>query len=147
MKNKTGIIAEPLIVVAGCSRMGATIAFENSSRGFFTTLIDWDKTAFQKVDPDYSGFLLIGDATDQAVLEKAHIAEASQCVIATEDDSTNIYIASLVCCISKVPLIIVRLHDDKKTALLSDKRIRIIAPSLLSHQAYEEAISQKGDRS
>ena len=99
-----------LVVIVGCSRMGAAIAFENSARGSYTTIIDSNPDAFHKINPEYSGFFLVGDATDQAVLDKAHIQEASQCVVATQDDSTNIYVASLVCCISEVFLIVVRLH-------------------------------------
>lgn len=135
-----------LVVIIGCSRMGAGIAFENSAQGSYTTIIDSNPDAFRKINPEYSGFFLVGDATDQAVLDKAHIQEASQCVVATQDDSTNIYVASLVCCISEVPLIVVRLHDERKSVLLSDKRIRIIAPALLSHDAYETAVSEKGKK-
>jgi trk system potassium uptake protein TrkA len=139
-------IVSPLVVVIGSSRFGANLAYENSSQGYYTTLIDKNKDAFKKVDPNYSGFFLEGDATETEVLEKAHIRDAWRCVIATEDDSVNIYVASLVAMISKVSLIIVRLHDERKACLLHDRRIHIISPSLLSYEAYESILTKEGKR-
>jgi len=130
-----------LTVVIGSSRLGASLAYENSSKGFYTTLVDKDKNAFKKVDANYTGFFLEGDATDENVLAKAHIKEASQCIIVTEDDSVNIYVASLVALLSKAWLIVVRLHDEKKALLLHDPRFRVISPSLLAHDAYEAILN------
>ncbi len=125
------------ILVIGSSRLGASIASMSSVDGIYTSIIDTDPNAFKKLDPDYSGYTFIGDATDNRALEKAHIDSAKEVVVATGEDNVNVLIASRIATLYDVPYIIVRLRDERKASLLSDDRISIISTGRLSIQAYK----------
>ena len=126
-----------MTVVIGCSRLGAAIASMASMDGTNTSIIDVDNHAFRKLDSGYSGYTVLGNAEETDVLKKAHIDEARECVIATDNDNTNIYLACLVTNLYKTPYVIVRLKDERKAALLTDPRIKVISTAMLSLQAYK----------
>ncbi|MCR4698775.1 MAG: NAD-binding protein [Bacilli bacterium] len=126
-----------MTVVIGASRLGAAIASMSSMDGIYTSIIDINEESFRKLDSGYSGYTVCGNAEDTNVLKKAHIDEARECVIATSNDNTNILLACLITGLYKVPYVIVRLRDERKAALLSDPRIKVISTAMLSLQAYK----------
>ena len=128
-------------VIIGCSRFGATIASQNSRKGKYTAIIDVNPKAFRKLDADYSGYTIEGNAMDKEILAQSNIENATEIDIMTNDDNTNIFLASLVLFYYKAPLVIVRLQDEKKSTLLDNPRIRLISPALLSINAYYNIIA------
>lgn len=126
-----------MTVVIGASRLGASIASMASMDGIYTSIIDIDPQAFRKLDSGYTGYTVVGDASDINVLKKAHVEEAKECVIATSDDDTNIFLACMITELFKTPYVIVRLRDERKAAILSDPRIKVISTAMLSLQAYK----------
>lgn len=126
-----------MTIVIGASRLGASIASMASMDGVYTSIIDVDPQSFRKLDSGYSGYTIVGDASDSNVLKKAHIDEAKECVIATSDDDTNIFLACMIAELYKTPYVIVRLRDERKAAILSDPRIKVISTAMLSLQAYK----------
>jgi trk system potassium uptake protein TrkA len=132
-KKNTG---RSMVVVIGCSRLGASIASENSMNGVYTTIIDTNQNAFKKLDSSYSGYSIIGNAEEASVLKKGHIEEAKEVDVTTGDDDTNIYLACIMAEIYHIPSVIVRLRDESKAVLLTNPCIHVISPSSLSVQAY-----------
>ena len=125
-----------MAVIIGASRFGAAIASLKSEQGIDTSIIDSDEKSFRKLESNYSGFKVLGDAMNRKVLEKANIQEANEIDICTSDDNVNIYLAFYAVKYTKANYIIVRLHDDVKALLLNDKRITVITPSRLSFGMY-----------
>ncbi len=72
-----------LFIVAGGSRLGANIASTISKHKKNVTLIDLNPKAFCKLNPDYSGYAVQGDASDISVLEQAGIYRAYVVIAAT----------------------------------------------------------------
>ncbi len=134
-----------MTVVIGASRLGAAIASMSSMDGIYTSIIDVDEKSFKKLDSGYSGYIVTGDAEDGNVLKKAHIDEARECVITTSDDNTNIFLACLITELYKVPYVIVRLRDERKAALLTNPRIKVISTAMLSLRAYKSIKSMEED--
>ncbi len=126
-----------MTVIIGASRLGAAIASMSSMEGIYTSIIDINEESFKKLDSGYSGYIVCGNAEDTNVLKKAHIDEARECVIATSNDNTNIFLAAMITGLYKVPYVIVRLRDERKAALLTDPRIKVISTAMLSLQAYK----------
>ena len=126
-----------MIVVIGASRLGAQIASMSSEDGIYTAIVDNNPLAFNKLANSYSGDKILGDAQETQTLEKAHIREAKEAVITTDDDDTNIFIACLISTIYGVPNVIVRLRDERKADLLKDPSIQVISTSMLSLNAYK----------
>lgn len=138
-----------MIVVLGCSRLGATIASKASQEGSSVSIVDEDKLAFKKLDSSYSGYMIQGDATDKIILERAYIKEADEVVICTNDDNTNIFLACLI--VNDYPdikNIIIRLRDEDKKPLIDNERIKIITPNTLSMIIYDDIVKSelKGDK-
>ncbi len=125
-----------MTVIIGASRFGAAIASLNSEQGIYTSIIDTNEKSFRKLEANYSGFKVIGDAMNTQVLEKAKIYDATEIDICTSDDNINIYLAFWACKYTQASNIIVRLHDDIKACLFQDKKITVITPSRLSFGMY-----------
>jgi trk system potassium uptake protein TrkA len=133
------------IVVIGSSKLGASIASYNSSRGIYTVIVDKDASSFKKLDPNFSGFTVEGNAEEQYVLLKAHVDTAKEVDIVTDNDNTNIFIACFLVKFYKIPYINVRLHDTTKSCLLPHE-VNIISPYLLSLNLYKELKAKEEDK-
>ena len=129
-----------LTIVIGASRLGASIASYNSQNGIYTVIIDKEPLAFRKLDTNYSGYKIEGDAENLDNLEEANIKEATEVDILTHEDNVNIYIANVILQYYNVPLVLVRLMDTSKSVFLDSPRIRIISPSILSFRTYTEIV-------
>ncbi len=64
------------MIVVGCGRVGAALAFRLFQREHRVTVIDSAPQAFKNLPPSFRGRTLEGDALDQSVLRRAGIAKA-----------------------------------------------------------------------
>lgn len=128
------------IIIAGCSRLGATIASMLSNQGKYVIMIDEDESAFRKLSDSYSGFTVIGDASDIATLKEAGIEKADLVVAATNDDDTNIMISEISKNIFSVSKVISRIYDVEKEIIYKDFDINIIRPFELSINEFERLL-------
>ncbi|HLS99869.1 MAG TPA: NAD(P)-binding protein [Acholeplasma sp.] len=135
MRNKT--------VVIGSGRLGASIASKLASQGKLVDIIDKDKIAFRKLDDDFSGNIMMGDATEMEVLEAVNPDSVQSFVIVTGDDNVNIYIAHVALTFFDIPKIYIRLFDTSKGKLIHNTRIKTIYPHNLSIDAFAKL--EKGD--
>jgi trk system potassium uptake protein len=133
-----------LIIIAGASRFGARIAGLFSEKGNDVIVIDTDKNAFRKLLDNFSGLTVEGDASDTSVLEAVRIRQASICVAATDNDSTNSMIAQIAGSIYSVPEVYCRLNDTSNTDMLKRSNIHIICPSDLCLQEFERQSTTAG---
>lgn len=72
------------ILIAGCGRLGSCMASSLSQEGFDVTMIDKDEKAFRRLRETFSGFQVIGDASDLDMLRSCGIANADIVVVATD---------------------------------------------------------------
>jgi trk system potassium uptake protein TrkA len=137
-----------LVVIIGCSRLGAQIAILNSESNANTVIIDQDAGAFKKLGQSFAGQKIEGNAEEKSILDKAKVTEATEVDVVTGDDD----LAAMILHFYDVPHIIVRIHDEDKCTLLMDKiynegdkkfhfvknpRIDIIRPVSLSLSSYD----------
>ena len=113
-------------IVIGSGRLGANIATKMSETGEDVIIIDSTEDAFRKLQETFSGYQIVGDATDLAVLENAYIKHAKAVVITTDSDNTNIYLSHICYYVYNVPKIYVRLSDTDKGKLLEGTYIKAI---------------------
>lgn len=128
------------VVVVGCSRFGANVASQFSKQNISVIIIDMDPAAFTKLSPDFSGFRIIGDATDIDVLKRADLSKADLFIASTNNDNVNIMISEIVSSHFKTKYIISRLYDEEKEIVYHDLNIRIIKPTKLSLAAFESLL-------
>lgn len=124
------------ILIIGASRLGTGIATLQSEAGENVMIIDKTQKAFDKLPTTYTGFTIVGDATDLTVLEANFIESTKQVVIATDDDNANLFIALVCKKLFKVPEVFVRLLDPDKNMLIKDTDIKPLYPFELVIDSY-----------
>ncbi|EKO1911542.1 TrkA family potassium uptake protein [Clostridium botulinum] len=130
------------VIVAGCSRFGASIASSLSLQGNDVIVIDKDKKSFRKLLYNYSGFKMHGDATDVDILIEAGIKKADIILAATDDDNTNIMISEIASELFKIDKVVSRIYDTEKEIVYNDLDIKIIRPAKLSINEFERLTSE-----
>lgn len=119
-------------VVIGSGRLGSNIATKMSEQGEDVIIIDATDDSFRKLQESFSGYQVVGDATDLSVLDNAFIKQAKAVVITTNNDNVNIFLAHVCYYVYNVPKIVVRLADTDKGKLLEGTNIKGIYPFNLS---------------
>ncbi|MFO7969158.1 MAG: NAD-binding protein [Bacillota bacterium] len=138
MKNKNKIL------VVGSGRLGASIAADLSAKGKDVIIIDKNGESFRKLDDEFGGYDLIGDATDLTVLEnEALIKEVNEVIVTTDSDNVNLFISHICFFVYDVPEVYVRLNDVDKGKLIENTTIRAIYPFNLSFEDYLETRKER----
>jgi len=124
------------IVIVGCGRLGSFLANRMSREGHGVVVIDNDETAFNTLSLDYSGFRLVGDAVEFAVLKKGRIAQADMVIAVTRDDNSNLMVSQIAKRIFHVPRVIARIQDPKRAEIYRDFGIEIVCPTLIEYDFF-----------
>jgi trk system potassium uptake protein TrkA len=105
------------VLVAGGGKVGANVARTLLRLSHEVTLIEQRREKFEALEEEFEHQVLMGDATEIFVLERAGIARPPDLVLAlTGDDEDNI----VICQIAKekygVPKVIARVNDPRNQA-------------------------------
>ena len=119
-------------VIAGCGRLGASIAGKLSEEKKDVMILDCDKTAFRKLPYSYGGLTLTANVTDMERLEALGLAEAAVFIAVTDHDCVNICAAQIAKEMFHIPKVVARIYDEEKIALVKEMGIDTICPSDLS---------------
>ncbi|MCL7454843.1 MAG: NAD-binding protein, partial [Anaerolineae bacterium] len=99
------------IVVVGCGRLGAELAYRLFQQGHRVTVIDHVAAAFDNLPPDFRGRTLAGEALSQDVLTRAGIADADGVAAVTNSDSLNAVVARIANAKYGLSNVVVRNYD------------------------------------
>lgn len=132
-------------IVIGSGRLGGNIATKMSELGEDVIVIDATEDSFRKLQESFSGYQVVGDATDMTVLENAYIKQAKTVVLTTDSDNVNIFLAHVCYYIYNVPNIFVRLEDTDKGKLLEGTSIKAIYPFKLSFNEFLEMSKEEDE--
>ncbi len=117
------------IIVVGCGRVGARLSAILSAKGHTVTIIDRDSEAFKKLSSSYKGKTLTGVGFDRALLKEAGIERADALAAVTSSDEINCVIARLASNVFKVPKVVARLYDQRKSDLYNRLGVQTIDPA------------------
>lgn len=133
-------------VIAGCGRLGSSLACLLESEGYDVIVIDVNPNAFQRLEENFGGFQIQGDASDWTVLERSSIQECTLLLAVTNDDNINCMIALIGSVIYHIDQVYTRLQDPSRECLLDATNIKAIYPARLSLQEFEKIshIKMKG---
>ncbi len=122
------------ILIIGVGRLGAIVADRASARGENVIVLDMKESSFRKLDEAFTGFKVVGDATDINLLKQdCYIETVQEVVIVTGDDNVNLFLAHLCAIIYKIPRVYVRFDDPDKDILINGiPNVKAIYPSDLS---------------
>ena len=130
------------VLIVGCGRMGAALAYIMSQQNKNVTIVDMDELSFQKLSPAYGGNTLLGDGTNINTLKEADVTNSDIVVAATNDDNVNLFISAIAREIHSVPRVFCRLYEQDKQQALKNMDIKSICPPELSVNAFLNSLEE-----
>ncbi len=105
------------VIVAGGGKVGANVARSLLRMGHEVTLIEQRPYRYERLEEEFEHQVLLGDATELHVLEKAGIARPPDLVLAvTGDDEDNLVICQIAREGYNVAKVIARVNDPRNQA-------------------------------
>jgi trk system potassium uptake protein TrkA len=101
------------VIVVGCGRVGAELAFLMSRRGHDVTVVDHVGSSFSHLDPDYRGRTIEAEPLAEGVLEKAGVREAQALASVTNSDAVNAVVAHVARHVYGVANVVARNYDPR----------------------------------
>ena len=115
------------VVIAGCGRVGSSLAMSLTRLGHSVVVIDKNAKAFERLKADFGGKKLVGFAFDREVLEQAGIKEAQAFASVTSGDNSNIVSARVVKEYYRVPQVVARIYDPRRAQIYQRLGIQTVA--------------------
>jgi trk system potassium uptake protein TrkA len=134
------------IIVVGCGRVGAELAYRLYQKGHQVVVIDQVATAFENLPPDFRGRTVEGEALNQDVLSRAGIEQADGLAAVTNSDSINAVIAHVARATYHVPNVVVRDYDPGWRPLYEAFGLQVVSSTSWGAQRLEELLYQTSMR-
>lgn len=129
------------VIVMGCGRVGAELAYRLYKRGHQVTVVDEIASAFENLPPDFRGRTLEGEVLSLDVLRRAGIEQAQGLACVMPSDPANAVVAHVARETYHIPNVVVRNYDPHQRPLLEAFGLQIVAPSSWGAQRIEELVS------
>jgi trk system potassium uptake protein TrkA len=130
------------LIVVGCGRVGAELAYRLFQRGHRVTVIDPEAAAFKNLPPDFRGRTVQGQALSQDLLRRAGIKKADGLAAVTSSDSTNAVVARMAREIYGLANVVVRNYDPALRSLLETLGLQVVSSTSWGAQRIEELLYQ-----
>ena len=131
------------IIIVGCGRVGAEVAYSLYLKGHKITVVDQNTEAFSNLPEDFRGMTMRGDVLTQEVLLRAGIEHADALAAVTPSDSVNTVLGHIARIVFHVPNVVVREFDPRKRAMHDALGLQVISPVGMGAQRIEEILSQQ----
>ncbi|MBM2810480.1 MAG: trk system potassium uptake protein TrkA [Chloroflexi bacterium] len=128
------------VVIMGCGRVGARVASVMSRAGHEVTVLDINKNAFNRLDPDFAGSTLVGNGIDIDVLRNAGIERADAFAAVTQGDNRNIMAAQVAKHIFQVERVMTRIYDPLRQETFEMLGLDAISPTVLGADMFLEIL-------
>ena len=135
------------IIVVGCGRIGADLAYRLFKQDYKVTVIDNIPKSFERLNPDFHGRTVEGEALSREVLERANISQANGLAAVTNSDTLNAVVAHIARTIYKIPNVVVRNYDPNLRPMLEAFGFQIVSSTAWGAQRTEELLSSSSHRS
>ena len=109
------------VLIAGAGRLGTQVAQVLAASGNDVTLVDTDEARVDALRGRFGARLVVGDASEAGVQERAGAAHADLVVAATGRDEDKLVVSLLAKRRFAVPRVVARVNDDEN-AWLFDQR-------------------------
>ena len=131
------------IVILGCGRVGATLAAMMDAEGHDVSVIDYSSDAFQRLNPDFRGEMILGNGVDEDILIRAGIKEADAFAAVTNGDNRNIMASQIAKDIFNVKKVICRIYDPIRESTYHELGLETICPTLIGAQMISDSLLGK----
>jgi len=120
------------VVIVGCGRLGAYLADALSRQGHSVVVIDRSEDTFRGLSSDFSGFRIVGDATESAVLQEAKTEDADVLIAATGEDNVNLMVCQVAQKVFGVRRAMARVSDPVREDIYRQLGLATVCPTLLA---------------
>ena len=134
------------MIVVGCGRVGAELAYRLTQQGHDVAVIDHNGQAFENLRPDFRGRTLEGEVLNRDVLIRAGIERAHGLAAVTSSDSVNAVIGHVAETVFEVPYVVVRNYDARWRLLHEVFGLQVVSPTDWGAQRIEEMMYQQDVR-
>ena len=131
------------ITVIGCGRLGSILASHFSQQGHNVVVIDRDKSAFEHLTEEFSGFAIYGDAAEMQVLQEAKLEQADCAIAVTGKDNLNIMVSQLAKTVFDVPIVLTRILEPAREEIYQKLGLTIINTTKISATAFFQTLQQQ----
>lgn len=128
------------IVILGCGRVGAALANLMANDGHEVTIIDLSNESFGRLGKDFPGETVIGDGTDEEVLQRAGIENADAFAAVTNGDNRNIMAAQIAKYIFGTQRVICRIYDPIRQETYNALGLESISPTIVGAKLMRDAL-------
>ena len=128
------------IVVVGCGRVGAELAFRLFQKGHQVTVVDSVVAAFQNLHPEFRGRTVEGEALNENVLRRAGLANADGLAAVTSSDTLNVVVAHIAREVYNIPNVVVRNYDARRRVMHETFGLQVVSSSSWGAQRIEELL-------
>ncbi len=126
------------VIVVGCGRMGAELAYRMCSRGHDVAVIDAKEAALNSLPDDFHGRIFEGDPMAQDVLLRAGIETCDALAAITESDSINLVVGHVAHTQFNVPHVVARNFDPINRFLFEAFNLQVVSATGWGAQRLEE---------
>lgn len=130
------------VIVVGCGRLGSTMATQLSIAGHQVVIVDRREQTFEKLGDAYSGFRVIGDASEINTLREAQIERADVLFAMTTYDNLNLMVAQVAHTMFDVKTVVARVFDPAREEIYEEFGIRTISPTKLATEAFLSVLKE-----
>lgn len=134
------------MIVVGCGRIGAELAYRLFQKGHQVVVIDHKENAFQNLPMDFRGRLLEGHGTSEDTLRRAGVQEADGLAAVTDSDSLNAVVAHIARTVYNVPSVVVRNYNSHWRAMHEVFGLQVVSSASWGAQRIEELLYQQNTR-
>lgn len=132
------------VVIAGCGRVGSTLATWLTGDGHDVTVIDHDQAALDQLGKSFNGATLRGEAFDVDVLKEAGVDRADVFCAVTDSDNANLMAVEVATKVCGARRAIARLYDPAREPAYRALGIQhITGTRLLANVFYEQILDEE----
>ncbi len=132
------------IVIAGCGRVGSTLARALVDEGHDVTVIDNRPVALQALGKSFNGAIVQGQAYDVDTLRDSSIELADVFVAVTDSDNANLMAVEVAKAVFDVPRTIARLYDPAREQSYRALGItHVTGTKLIANVIFEQIVEEE----
>lgn len=131
------------IIVVGCGRLGANLAYRLFQRKHDVTVIDQVAAAFDNLHPLFRGRTVEGEVLNQDVLHRAGIEQADGLAAVTNSDTLNVVVAHVARTVYHISHVVVRNYNPHWRPLHEAFGLQVVSSTTWAAQRIEELLYEQ----
>ena len=133
-------------IVVGCGRVGAELALRLHQSGHQVVVVDQKEASFNRINPEFRGRTVAGEALREDVLERAGIKNADGLAAVTNSDTLNAVVSHAARVAYNVPVVVCRNYDPRLRGILETFGLQIVSSTAWGAQRTEELLTNVTSR-